>query len=367
MKLLGDQDLLLIEAHLDSVVARLLDAPGLAPMREMIRRYVMAGGKRVRPQLAVWTFVNSGRWAVCSGQVLGLTDGNVLPTAHGPLPTSLLDLACAWELFHAFLLVHDDIIDASDTRRDRPALHVTLASLDSNSPVFGTNLAIVAGDLLFSAAMRLWHDLEVEPRTYRDLLKLFSRTATTTGFGQAIDIVASHQAFDAVEESTLLREYTWKTAAYTFEGPMLSGAILAGLGAEAQHAISRFALALGQAYQLQNDLLDLRHEAHEGCDLVQGKRTLSLIRHRSALCERGRRELDGKLHAIAAGNGHAVDLANELRRELLSGGVAERSRTLIDELLFDARSACADENLPSRLARGMDELLAALSKQYFVE
>lgn len=320
-------------------------------MRQAITDYVLAAGKRIRPQLAIWTWRNGS----------GAPD-----RPQASLPAPLLDLACGWELFHAFLLIHDDIIDASDTRRDGPALHVSLSSLDTNSPVFGRNLAIVAGDLLFSATMQLWHDLDVDdPRTYRDLLKLFGRVATTTGFGQAIDIIASYQTLDDVDEETLLREYHWKTAAYTFEGPMLSGAILAGLGVDAQRSLSRFALSLGQAYQLQNDLIDLHTPAHEGCDLLQGKRTLTLVRHRNRLSESARRELDASMAALAQTRENAVDAAETLRQHLLSVGVARPSQALIRTLLADAGTAATCTSLPAGLSSGLSRVLQTLTNEYF--
>ena len=344
---------LLVRNHFDQIEDRIadalrsrLEAPGLGPFRDVVSNYVLApGGKRVRPQLAAWTYL------AASGE--------------STLTPAVLDVAAGWELFHAFLLVHDDIIDDSARRRDRPSLHVALARLDSDSLTFGTNLGIVAGDLLFSAAMCLWHDLDVDAVTHRDLLKIFSRVACTTGFGQAIDICVSHLPMDQVDQATLLREYHWKTAAYTFEGPMLCGAALAGLGVEARSAISRFALALGQAYQLHNDLLDLATPAHDGCDLVQGKRTIALLQHRSALSDDDRATFDARIAEIADGGREAVTLAESLRGEMLAGDATRAARQIIDDLLDDAGDAARDAALPPALSAGMSTLLDAMTRQYF--
>src|SRR3954469_8628081 len=304
LQLLSAPQISQIESHLKRLLARVLYAPGLAPLNHVIHSYVLAGGKRIRPQLCAWTYLN------------------VRKTRPRTLPENLLDLAGAWELFHAFLLCHDDIIDGADRRREQASLHRQLSALDSNCPRFGMNLGIVAGDLLFSAAMRLWHELDLPAKVYREQLRLFSRIACTTGFGQAIDICQSHVPLDDVREETLLREYHWKTAAYTFEGPMLSGAIAAGADAKTQAAISKFALALGQAYQLQNDLLDLASPAHEGCDLMEGKRTITLIRARSAMTTSDRRAFDCKLSSIAIANGEAIGLCESLRLQLQDTGAA---------------------------------------------
>jgi geranylgeranyl diphosphate synthase type I len=361
LKLISDADLSRIDDHLAGLIDRLLDADGLSRVKDVVRWYVLDGGKRVRPQLCIWTWEMSRQSSVARRE----EEIDLPPTAVRELPPALLDVACGWELFHAFLLAHDDIIDEAETRRDRPALHRQLAALDSNCPKFGKNLAIVAGDLLFSASMRLWHELEVPVEQYRPLLRLFSRVASTTGFGQAIDICQSHVPIDQVCERTLLREYHWKTAAYTFEGPMLSGAIMAGADEARQSAISRYALALGQAYQLQNDLIDLASPVHDGCDLVQGKRTVTLVRARSAMSEARRRDFDRKIEDLERANGHTAALAAELQRELIACGAADRTRELVCDFLYEASTAADDPALPAALREGMRRLLESLQRQYF--
>jgi geranylgeranyl diphosphate synthase type I len=300
------------------------------------------------------------------------------PGAGDRVPRSALDVACAWELFHAFLLCHDDIIDGADRRRGRPTLHHRLAALDGGSVLFGSNLGIVAGDLLFAGSVRLLHELDLAAADpplsvagYQQLLRLFSRVGCETGFGQAVDIIQSHVPIDEVDERTVLRGYHWKTAAYTFEGPMLSGALLAGLPPAGRAAVSRFALAVGQAYQLHNDLLDLRTAAHDGCDLVQGKRTPTLLGHRQALPECGRREFDARLAVIAITGGAggdrraAVALAEGLRQELVRDGAAGRTQAAVDRLLADARAATEDPALDPTFAAAIAGLLEGLSATYF--
>lgn len=347
MKLLPDDQLRRFESHLTAICRTCvadIDSPLLC---ERLVTYVRLGGKRIRPQLVLWTHAHA-----------------TAPDA--PAPDAVLDVAAAWELFHAFLLVHDDIIDGSDQRRDQPSLHRQLQSLDSDSPRFGCNLGIVAGDLFYAWANRLLSDLDVPATVYRDMHRLFARVATTTGLGQAVDVMQSHAPLERRDEATLLREYHWKTAAYTFEGPMLSGAILAGLGERPRKAISRFALALGQAYQLQNDLDDLARPVHPGCDLMEGKRTLTLLQHRNSLDEAGRLSLDATLAAITAPDVDALLLAEHLRAQLIESEVAiGGTQAMIRSLLSEARDATADDSLPAGLRKGMGLLLANLRSGYF--
>lgn len=347
LQLIDDESAARIESHLAVAINRHLDAPGLTPLRDAIRAYVLAGGKRIRPQLVLWT--------------------HALATGDRTLSPVVLDVAAGWELFHAFLLVHDDIIDESDTRRDRPALHRSLSSLDHGSAKFGTDLGIVAGDLLYSAAMCLWHDLDLDDaRAHRDLLKLISRVACTTGFGQALDICTSHASFDSTDAIEALRACQWKTAAYTFEGPMLSGAILAGLNGSARAAISKFALAIGQAYQIQNDLDDLLKPAHAGCDVMQGKRTFTLLEHRRSLSGDQQREFDAQLDRVASSKGRGVALADCVRMQIVGGPAAfGQSHALIRSLLAEAGTAADDASLPAALKAGMERMLDRFRGHFF--
>lgn len=347
MNLLEPGQLAQIESRLTLVLGRIAEDASVPALAETLIRFVQSGGKRVRPQLCYWTYLQG------------------LSRSPDGLDNAVMDLACGWELFHAFLLVHDDIIDAADMRRDQISLHRQLAALDSNCPVFGQNLGIVAGDLLFCAAMRVFHEADLPDTLYRRQLKLFSRVACMTGFGQAVDICQSHVPLDEVCEKTLLRGYHWKTAAYTFEGPMVSGGICADLDEGALAALSRFGMAIGQAYQLQNDLVDLSQPAHEGSDVLQGKRTITLVRARASMPDRQRAEFDRQLADIPSANGEAVAIAESLRRELLKTDAPAQTRGLIERLLEEARSASRDVALPQRLAGGLEALLARLGQQYF--
>jgi geranylgeranyl diphosphate synthase type I len=350
LTILAASDLARIERHLGQRLDSLLtdlsgDAgvPGLDQLTDTIRQYVTRGGKRVRPQLCLWAFAQTG----------------------GGDPTdAVLDLACAWEIFHAFLLVHDDLIDAADTRRAIPSLHRQLQDLDHGSPAFGRNLAIVAGDLLFGTAIRLLSELDCAPQMQVELIRLFSRIACTTGFGQAVDLFQSQVPLAGVCERAVLTEYHWKTAAYTFEGPMVTGAILAGADAAARGVIAGFARAIGQAYQLQNDLLDLSEPAHDGCDLVQGKRTVTLMRARSTMSADDRRGFDDRIEQLRTANGRAVKLAEAIRRDVIGTGAIEQTRCVIERLLCEARTTAATASTV-RLRESLGGLIDAARAGYF--
>lgn len=343
MNLVSVSDRSAIESHLQRCLTDVLSADGLSPLSTCLSNYVLGRGKRLRPQLCLW----------------------VVRQAAGETPQPAeLDVACAWEVFHAFLLAHDDIIDQAETRRDGLSLHRQLQSLDHDSRKFGIDLAIVAGDLLFGAAMRMLTDapLSAEPKV--QLLQLFSRTACTTGFGQAVDICQAQAPLASVCEDTLLQEYYCKTAAYTFEGPMLSGAILAGLDFAAQSALSTFARSVGQAYQLHNDLDDLSRPAHDGCDLLEGKRTIPIMRARASMNETDRSDFDARVDRLALAGGSRVSEAERLRQRVGQTSAEADTRELIGLLLGNAAVA-ADSVSSTPLRCGLNELLAGLSDGYF--
>ena len=321
----------------------------LGAIARAVQRFVESGGKRLRPQLCLWTC------QLCGGDAVA---------------TVALDAACGWELFHAFLLVHDDIIDAADTRRDRPSLHRELAGLDGDSAIFGANLGIVAGDLLFAAAMRLWHgcddDCDLSLATYRRLLTVFGRVALETGIGQAADITQAHLPLADVAEKRVLAGYHAKTAAYTFEGPMLTGAILAGADEATLDRLKAYSTALGRAYQVQNDLIDLAGPATIGGDLAQQKRTLTLVRGRDLCPASERPTFDADCRAAA--DGPAADrlaAAERLRRRLFDLGAVDATGRLVGDLLATARAAATASDVPPPLSSGLASLLDNLESAYF--
>ena len=201
--------------------------------------------------------------------------------------------------------------------------------------------------------------------TLRDALRLFSRVALETGVGQAADIVMSHAPLSRVGESDVMRGYHGKTAAYTFEGPMLSGAILGGADGAARRCLTRFSVALGQAYQLHNDLLDLSAPVHDGCDLVQGKRTLTLVQAHALLGEAGQRDLDERVASIRPGAAEACARAEELRELLYSAGAVDATRRSMADLLSRARRAAGEPCLPASLGPALRGLLSDLESRYF--
>ncbi len=230
----------------------------LSPLFDQLTAFVLDGGKRLRPRLC-------------------LASMRILGASHSPeLPDSSWKVAASLELFHAFMLVHDDLIDGSTTRRDRPTLHEALRGpgRDDRAEALG----LIGGDLLFAMGMRMLGNAGLEPETWMRAHRLLSDMLLETGLGEALDVLSDDRGLDQLDESQILEAYCRKTARYTFSGPLVLGATLAGAPETVGSLLHEYGTRLGLAYQVRNDLdaLDGDPESTEQPDLDGGKRTLVL-------------------------------------------------------------------------------------------
>ena len=259
----------LVVARVDAALATFLDGRAtafvrlgddLVPVITAARTLVLDGGKRLRP-----TFVYWGWRTVCDADA---DDG------------ALIAAAASLELLHACALVHDDVMDASDTRRGRPSAHAAFAGLHrdhawSGDPdVFGTAAAIVLGDLLLSWADEMFADAGIPNGHARSV---YDEMRQLVMAGQYLDVLSQARGAFSVDEA--LRVIEFKTSKYTIEGPLHLGAAIAGAPAVVFDVLSRYGLALGEAFQLRDDVLGVFGDPSvtgkpAGDDLREGKHTL---------------------------------------------------------------------------------------------
>lgn len=226
--------------------------------------------------------------------------------------SALLDIACALELFHAAALIHDDIIDRSDTRRGRTAVHRSFEALHrtqglrGNSAHFGVSSAILLGDLLQSWADELI-DRACDQTTDRDAARAarghFNRMRSEVALGQYLDVLEEQRPGFAEHSEQLdrsTRVLIYKSAKYSVEAPLLIGGALAGASDEQEAALAGFGLPIGVAFQLRDDMLGVFGDEHvtgkpSGGDLIEGKRTVLVTLAREALPGSQRRVFDDML------------------------------------------------------------------------
>lgn len=323
----------ILERHRDELATLGDDASALLDEAAQF----LTGGKRFRAQFAVLGY-RSVRELDFSDGVDGAAD-------------SVLDAACALEFFHAAALIHDDIIDRSDTRRGRPAAHRAFAALHATArwagepEHFGVAAAILLGDLLQSWADELMEsacDGAASPDAARAARAHFNRMRSEVAVGQYLDVLEEQQpAFSAhdaqLERST--RVLVYKSAKYSVEAPLLIGAALAGADEEQEQALRDYGLPIGVAFQLRDDLLGVFGDASvtgkpAGDDLVEGKRTVLVTLARENLPGTQRRIFDDLL-----GNDLAPEQVAILQRTIRESGAVERVEQMITRNVERAISA----------------------------
>lgn len=239
-----------------------------------IRRSSHPLGKRLMKSIAEFTLRKGAKRSRGILVVLGYLCGK-----GNTVTKDILDIAAAYELLHAYLLVHDDIIDRDTVRRGKPTLHRLYAGYApsklsrSDRAAIGNDIAIIAGDIAADLVQRLILSTGFTPRQKLDALAYIEQVLHTTYIGQIIDILAVPQRVPPHSEQ--LRRYILKTATYTIEGPFTLGVRL-GRGSIRSQVFSAFAKAVGVAFQLADDIENAfgTSLAARSSDIRQGKVTL---------------------------------------------------------------------------------------------
>lgn len=230
-----------------------------------VKRFVSAGGKRVRP-----AFLYSG-YIAAGGK------------AHAAVTLASL---CV-EFLHTFALIHDDIIDRSDTRRGKPTAHKAFESLHKSSKFlgdrehFGLSSAILAGDLAFTFAEEILTSSPFPQERLRRARYFFDQMKFQVITGEYLDVLGSYKKRLTEEEVLNILEY--KTAKYTVERPLQIGAVLAGAEVDILEAFTAYGIPLGQAFQLQDDIFGVFGDAKKmgkpvGSDIREGKKTVLIAK-----------------------------------------------------------------------------------------
>lgn len=327
--------------------------PDAGPLLDEAVDY-LAGGKRLRARFAV----------------LGYRSVRSLDLGGDPWGELglVLDAACALELFHAAALIHDDVIDRSDTRRGRPSAHRHFAALHGEagwrgeSDHFGLAGAILLGDLLQSWADELLQracDQLDDRAAARATRAHFNRMRSEVAAGQYLDVLEEQQPGFAPEKEQLERStrvLVYKSAKYSVEAPLLVGAALAGASEEQERVLAEFGLPVGVAFQLRDDLLGVFGDTDVtgkpvSDDLTEGKRTVLVTLAREALPPTQRRLFDEML------GDPTLDSAQieMLQRTIRDSGAVKRVEEMITRNIDRAEAALdfapLDEQARDQLTR----------------
>ncbi len=322
-----------VDAVLDQFLSEQSDvllavSPRLQPLVELAASY-LSGGKRLRPAFCYWG------WRAAGGEPC---DG-------------IFRAAASLELLQACALVHDDVMDGSDTRRGRPAAHRVLEALhrdqgwQGDPAVFGEGAAILLGDLFLTWSDQLFTASGLPASALNRGRPRFDSMRAELMAGQYLDLVVQAQSEPEQDEiGTVLR---YKSAKYTIEHPLQLGALLGG-GSDALVAgLGEFGLPLGEAFQLRDDLLGVFGDPAitgkpAGDDLREGKQTLLIAEARAAGDRRQREVLRGGL-----GDRHlTAEAAEELRAVLRQTGADTAVERHIDSRLARALARLDTLDIP---------------------
>ncbi|MGI8718254.1 MAG: polyprenyl synthetase family protein [Lapillicoccus sp.] len=301
--------------------------PDLVPLVDTVT-HLLRGGKRLRAAFAYWGYRAAGE----------------------PDSPALVRLATAMEFFQAAALLHDDVMDASDTRRGMPSAHRAVAAhhgeagWSGSSDRFGEAAAILAGDLCLNWTDELYSTSGLPPEHLDRARRTFDTMRTQLMGGQFLDLLESARGWDglttAQRVSSARNVIRYKSAKYTIEHPLLIGATAGGTPESSIEPLSRYGLALGEAFQLRDDLLGVFGDPRStgkpaGDDLREGKRTVLLAYALDAATEDQTATVDkllGQPDLDAAG-------VEDLRALLRDTGAVDRVESMITADAAAAREA----------------------------
>jgi geranylgeranyl diphosphate synthase type I len=302
-----------VDTVLEDFLAECQEKSGQVQMTRIVELLAefMMGGKRIRPVLTVLG------WQAAGGEI-GME--------------SVVRVAASLEMFHAFALIHDDIMDDSDTRRGRPTVHRVLAGNCRNDRTerFGLGAAVLVGDLAFAWSDQLLHTSNLTPAQSSAVLSLIAEMRTEVMLGQYLDLRATGELTDDVDATLTVNRY--KTAKYTIERPLHIGAALAGAGPRTMAACTAYALPLGEAFQLRDDLLGVYGDVQDTGksrldDLRAGKNTTLVALALSA----GDPAQSARLRALVGDPVLDEAGAEEIRAIFAATGAREAVEHMIDD------------------------------------
>ncbi|MBB4930851.1 geranylgeranyl diphosphate synthase type I [Lipingzhangella halophila] len=313
----------------------------LAPVLDALEA-MLAGGKRLRPAFCYWGWRGAG--------------GEDDPAIH--------TAAASLEFLQACALIHDDVIDSSDTRRGLPATHRRLADLHTRSEwhgdpgSFGHGAAILIGDLCLAWCEEMYQASGLPPEALSEGRRPFNLMRTEVMAGQYLDLLAQARATESVEDS--LRVMHYKAAKYTIERPLHLGAALARRYAELAGVYSAYGLPLGLAFQLRDDILGVFGDPEQtgkpaGDDLREGKRTLVVAETLQRAGRADAAEFRRHLGEPALG----MDGVEWMRELIASSGALDACERRIDEYVAQATRALESDLVASDARAALSDLIVA--------
>ena len=317
----------------------------LLPLSDYVQEF-LSGGKRLRAAFCYWGYLGAG----------------------GSDQAAIIKASSALEFLQACALVHDDVMDASDTRRGKPAIHKRFETMHlegkwlGDNKQFGMGGAILLGDLLLSWADELLMNSGIEINSLMRGKKIYDIMRTELMAGQYLDIFEQARGGGSIENALNVIQY--KSAKYTIERPLNLGAALANPDQNLLTQYSNFGLPLGKAFQLRDDVLGVFGDPSEtgkpaGDDLREGKRTV-LIELTFQNSSSSQKDQLAKLFGTSLNDAEI----STLREIVTQTGALAKVEELISSYLDESTKALAVANITPEAKTALSELsLAATSRR----
>lgn len=336
----------------------------LAPIGGYVRD-LLSGGKRFRALFAYWAWYGTLDAAERSGERL-----------QAELE-AMVDICSALEMFHGAALVHDDLLDRSDTRRGAPAVHKRFEQLHGAShwagaaDRFGQAGSVLVGDMMLGWANELFANAILSAPTQsaqQASREQFHRMQIEVMAGQYLDVVEENAgptrpAHEAVGRAN--RVMLYKTAKYSVEAPLLIGSAFAGADESLLHSLSAFAIPLGLAFQLKDDVLGVFGSPEKtgkpvGDDLREGKRTVLIALTRETLQPSVARVFDELLTDRELSD----EQIRYLQQTIVDSGALRKVDLMLDELSNQCLEALETIELNDRAKSQLRQLaLKVISRE----
>lgn len=241
-------------------------------------------------------------------------------------------IAAAYEILHTSLLIHDDVMDKSLTRRGKKTLYQQLGG-----DHYGISQAISLGDVGFFLAAQMIQDTKFDSKILSSVVSRFSQIVLDTITGQMLDMKAS-QKNENVTSHDVITIARLKTARYSLAGPLVIGAMLAGATKKQMQYLFDFGEHLGIAYQLRDDILGVFGDEEvigksSTSDITEGKQTLLFLYAKENITKKQKEMLDtyyGK-GTIAARDYEAI------KQIFLETGALTKVENIIERYINESR------------------------------
>ncbi|WP_405294163.1 short chain isoprenyl diphosphate synthase IdsA [Methanobrevibacter sp.] len=298
----------------------------MSDVKEVLGNYSTDITRTIEEELATITPDNLGEASIyltkAGGKMLRPALTLITAEAVGGKRESALKTGSAIELIHTFSLIHDDIMDQDDMRRGMPSVH----------KVWGDDVAILAGDTLFSKAFEIIiTSQDTTPDQNNKALATVADACVKICEGQALDM-GFEERFDVTEDEYM--EMIFKKTGALIAAATKAGAIMGGANDEVIDAMYEYGRLIGLAFQIQDDYLDLASDEETlgkpiGSDIAKGKMTIIAIK--------GLADDDGRLLEILKSDDNSQDEIDEAIEILTNCGAIEYARNLALESVDKAK------------------------------